>query len=670
MIAETAVEEPSAERGGPKSQPRSSSVEFAIRQSSSGDVTAAKIAADILISHPHYGSNRGSQFGATLTSSEDRSEIGQRKPAALWVEEVSALFDEQTRINGRCVVVGLALLDEVVRVRLLPGGFLAELSREKGEGPSVAEGLDAKPREALESMLAARTGPLASGSVETFSDSPAAADQLGRRAFADVLAARIRRLRANEPSAPIVIHLDGPWGSGKSTVLNFLEDSLRETTSFQAQRWIVVRYNAWQYQRVETPWWTLSARLIAATANDLLRSGKPLAAFMLCIRNYCFKAFSGRTWVLIAGLFALVVGVGLFRFSIPPITASDGALKSLASAAKDLLSVVVAIFGIVLATSRFLTASDTTSQDFIKSRPDPIGSLTNHLERIFKPLDRNIAVLIDDIDRCDASTVVKTLEGVHTVFATLPIVFIVAGDGRWIEQAFEKAYGDSAPRRSDGGQTLGGLFLEKLFQISASIPHMPSPIKDAFWKQLLHLAKESKSEAGLSQAAEMAKLKDEDDILAEVRAVDARQHPEKALALREAAMRRLAEPDLIDKPAGHVLEVFRDSVESNPRAMKRQVMAYGMARATDLASFQNTPQSVLATLSVLSLRWPVLTRWLSEKPQFLRLAYPASTDDSAVGEQDEAMVALLRSPPVTRLLKHVDDMKALETILGAKNDVS
>lgn len=243
MEAEIFVEKRPARRGHPKSQPHSSSVEVAIKRSSSGDVTAAKLAADILISHPHYGSNRGSQFGTALTSRGDQSETGQRKPAAQWVEEVSALYDEHTRINGRCVVVGLALLDEVVRVKLLPGGFLAELSREKGEGASVAEGLEAKPREALEGILAARTGPLASGSVETFSDSPAAADQLGRRAFADVLAARIRRLRANEPSAPIVIHLDGPYGMARATDLASFQNtpqSVLATLSVLSLRWPVL----------------------------------------------------------------------------------------------------------------------------------------------------------------------------------------------------------------------------------------------------------------------------------------------------------------------------------------------------------------------------------------------------------------------------------------------
>ena len=48
--------------------------------------------------------------------------------------------------------------------------------------------------------------------------------------------------------------------------------------------------------------------------------------------------------------------------------------------------------------------------------------------------------------------------------------------------------------------------------------------------------------------------------------------------------------------------------------MKRYVMAYGIARASDLASFRNTPQPVLAAWTLLRMRWPALARWLRGIP--------------------------------------------------------
>src|SRR5690606_31026891 len=55
----------------------------------------------------------------------------------------------------------------------------------------------------------------------------------------------------NSENSSYTIHLDGEWGSGKSSVLKMLEKKLTE------DKWIVVNYNAWQNQHLETPWWVM-----------------------------------------------------------------------------------------------------------------------------------------------------------------------------------------------------------------------------------------------------------------------------------------------------------------------------------------------------------------------------------------------------------------------------
>jgi len=112
---------------------------------------------------------------------------------------------------------------------------------------------------------------------------------------------------------------------------------------------------------------------------------------------------------------------------------------------------------------RFLAAADASAQEFLRSRRDPLGALVRYLERLLRSLKRPVVVLVDDIDRCDPVAVVRLLEGIHTVFGTLPIVFVVAGDGRWVAKAFEKTYAENAPRSVNAmaSRPLGALFLEK-----------------------------------------------------------------------------------------------------------------------------------------------------------------------------------------------------------------
>ncbi len=503
-----------------------------------------------------------------------------------WLEEVSTLFRPEFVITGRCVVVGLAMLEAKARRPLLAEGFLAVLAQEDQDGyPAVKARLTPEALEKLDRLLHL------SGSAETLSDAPAKEDRLGRQVFAQVLADRIRRLRKLEDNSPLVIHLDGPWGSGKSTVLNFLKDELNtgyDKVGSGQEAWLVLRYNAWQQQSLNSPWWTVSTLVAVEGARELRTEHAPLRAAAIGLRHFWFRTFAGRVPVLLAAFAAIAVGL-LFLPGPKSGMAEKGgaAVASSITTLKDILSVASVVFGVVLAGSRFVAGADASAQEFLRSRPDPMGALVRHLKKLLKLIKRPVAVLVDDIDRCDSDTVVRLLEGVHTVFGELKIVFVIAGDGRWIARAFEKSYVDAAPRGAyadaASGRPLGILFLEKIFQFSAPLPEMPQAFKTQFWLSLLQTSPAYPAADSSQAHSQMRALHTEEDILKAVGAIDPRNDPAQAQVVREAAMRLLAQEDLILRPSRHVLELFETVVEANPRAMKRQIMAYGMARACDLA---------------------------------------------------------------------------------------
>src|SRR5262249_27437175 len=66
------------------------------------------------------------------------------------------------------------------------------------------------------------------------------------------------------PAGPFVLHLHGVWGSGKSSLLTFLEQDLRrpnapERDGKQPVPWIVVWFKPWEHQRLAPPWLWLMA---------------------------------------------------------------------------------------------------------------------------------------------------------------------------------------------------------------------------------------------------------------------------------------------------------------------------------------------------------------------------------------------------------------------------
>ena len=115
--------------------------------------------------------------------------------------------------------------------------------------------------------------------VTMHADDPATVDELGRRPFAEVIAARIEEVWATshakragdgrDAGRAFMVHLHGPWGAGKTSVLNFLRAHLQDADRPSAHRWVVVEFNAWQQQRLRPPWWTLIQDIYAQSAHQL-----------------------------------------------------------------------------------------------------------------------------------------------------------------------------------------------------------------------------------------------------------------------------------------------------------------------------------------------------------------------------------------------------------------
>lgn len=627
----------------------SASMEGIVRRSTA-PVSAGLLASRILAGHPNYGGGRGGDFAESIRGNAGLIDASRRQAVPIWLSEIARYFPPGAVITGRDALVSLALLEPELGHALAAEKFLGALKDEEQEGfPNAESKLLPEARQMLAALL--KLPERIGGGTDTISDAPATADGLDRLDFAKVLVMRIAQLRKNSPDSPLLVHLDGPWGSGKSTLLNFIDRALNEPPYGRAasgRRPLVLRYNAWQQQRVDSPWWILSSLIAASGASALYKDGRIAVSANIKIRHWWFRTFAGRESILLAVVVAVIAVLGL-RYLFTLDASKTGGLT--VATVKDLLALSSVVFGFAMAAGRFLSASDATALAFLRSRPDPLGALTAHLQKSLRLLGRPVVILVDDIDRCDGASVVKLLEGIHTVFGTLPITFVVAGDGRWIARAFEKAYADNLPAERGAqlaARPLGSLFLEKIFQFSVPLPEIPAAIKKRYWRGLLKLQENDTRDFYPELEEQIRPLTTEADILAAVARFDPARDPARALAIRNAAMLRLAQPDLIEKASEHVLEVIEDFVEPNPRAMKRQIMAYGMARACDLASLRWTEPRLLAAWSVICQRWPALADWLREDPNRVSLKTAKDAEISVPG--DAAYIALMRKGDLNKLL--------------------
>lgn len=467
--------------------------------------------------------------------------------------------------------------------------------------------------------------------LRTLTDRPASTDELNRKAFAGALAEHLRAARDVSDGCAFAIHLHGPWGSGKSTVLNFLKDDLTNPDPGKlATPWLVVEFNAWQHQRRRPPWWSLVQALYAH---------KPTRALDGSARRWWWMTWWRlRTqWAIIIAVvaaLALVATILLNRqtSAIPAITATLTLIAALAAAQRWL------VFGSANAAESYTQQTVDPHRRLVKLYGDYVGSLGKLKPPHFFARDpMPIAIFIDDLDRCDGTYVVELLEGIQTLMRDAPVAFVIAADRRWICTAFEQHYAAFSEPIGEPGRPLGYLFLDKLFQISAGLPALSTQQRARYWDHLL----DSGAPAPVAATSEHVEKLAAATGLAAKQAVIESAPVEQQAALRAVAVEQSYAPEA-QKQLEHRLRPFATLLEPNPRSMKRLVNAVAIARARCLLEGRAVALEPLARWTIIELRWPLVATWLADAPE--RIGQLGSAEARTTLAPPPAILSVLESP--------------------------
>lgn len=588
-------------------------------------VTPTKIAAALQQDHQDY-------VGGRFASVPLRRFVGPTATVEEWLERVRALYNPQAVasskhevLDGQLLLLGLAELDEYLAQDLSEAGILDLLRNE----------VEVLPRRG------------ATDHVQLTSDDPTGQDLLGRRFLAKALGDRLRVL--NEDATSFLIHIDGPWGSGKSTLFRLIAADLKNKPD-PKDNFLLVEVNAWREQRVGVQWWTLYDALRRAVAADSAHGWTVRARSRV-------DAVRTRLFTFLAALLVVfAVLVGLWMLGGPDIKAGGVNADAVVKIA-SLLALGVA--GVTAAYRFLLPESGRTAQAFVSAVPNPMAEVRQLFARTLDRTSKPVVFLIDDLDRCDEDYVVDFLEVLQTLVRdsrhtsnarpgnrSRGVCALVAADGKWIRACYENHYA-SLQITGGPGRPLGYLFLEKVFQLSIRLPWVPDESKQAFYESLL-----GPGTAGDGGSQDQEELRDTirrsilkatsgPEISRAAAAIHKIENPVRRMELRGDAAVRFSEPG-IQAEAGHALARFGKYVEANPRSIKIFVNSYGMLQS--LRTLEGIPIHTdrLARWALIEIRWPLLADYLRSRPEDI---HPSHT-----GMLPKPIRTLLADPDVRSII--------------------
>lgn len=303
---------------------------------------------------------------------------------------------------------------------------------------------------------------------EIASDNPVRTPSQDKIRFDAIARAVARLLDSEDTEPPLTIAVDGPWGSGKSSLVELIDRFLPKS-GFR-----VIRFNAWHHQQEEH----ILASLLKTIQTDVVPAWWQVSNLSFRLRLAFRRVFRvmRRPQFGLFVLLTVLVGLNVWMWwdRLPRDYAFDPwVLGGLWSAAGTISA--VGTFGAAYSILRPFRAQArevvqrTANLGSSRSLDAHLGFRSRFAEEfrdVTSSLRQRVVVIIDDLDRCSATSVVQVLETINFLTTVGACYFVLALDLETIRGHLNKQANNDA--------AYGEKYLEKLVNIAIALPK-PSP---------------------------------------------------------------------------------------------------------------------------------------------------------------------------------------------------
>lgn len=423
-----------------------------------------------------------------------------------------------------------------------------------------------------------------------WADNETSEDLLGFKVHADLLIDVIK----DDKILPVTIGVFGDWGSGKSSVLKIVYETLKGDGDELKDDTFVLYFNGWVFEGYDDAKAALLESIIKAFDDN-----KTLKAN---IKDKTLKLFKSVKWMR-------VLGLGFKKVVLPTAAAYfSGGASLLLPFLADQLSKATAKPEVLLQRLGG-EESEEYLKSLIKDQPEAEDETMlvrefrdDFAELIEKSTIKKLVVIIDDLDRCTPDRIIENLEAIKLFLNVEKTAFVIGADPRIVRHAIEHRYRKQDRVDESTNERIVDDYLEKLIQVPYFLPKLSDSEVETYIS-LLVCKRELQPEAYSKVFDAFCTFRNKNRYsvfgFANIKTVINEEH--------QAALAK----NLLSIPS--LVPIITQTLSGNPRQIKRFLNTLTLRqRLATVAHIQGFNDAILAKLMVLEYAELLLFKQLYE----------------------------------------------------------
>lgn len=235
---------------------------------------------------------------------------------------------------------------------------------------------------------------------------------------------------SNDTLLPCTIGIYGDWGSGKSSLMRMVEESLRSDDKI-----LTIKFNGWLFEGYEDAKSVLMGTILEEIGENRTLKGDAKKLFSKMLKQVDY----------------MKVAKSLVKHGIS--FAAGGPAGLAITGMGDLISLAQKIN-----PQDYVKAEEDTSKESLRMS---IRKFHEDFSKLLQDLKiEKLVIFIDDLDRCNTDTVIDTLEAIKLFLYVPNSAFVICADEKIIEYAVRRRF----PEIPGRGLEVASAYLEKLIQ--------------------------------------------------------------------------------------------------------------------------------------------------------------------------------------------------------------